>query len=163
MHGFSCMSIIHLLEKRCVIFCSILTRGAAVKHLTAPAAHAAAAKNRNNRTCRSHADKPHLKQRGSDTLRHLPQTPAMEGEQHLADLYPAIIGPPARNPILARHRQHFTQAKSGPEAVHQAVDAQTAHRRSDLWHSLAARLVRDVDVIVVGNIPVASLAKASMA
>jgi putative transposase len=44
-----------------------------------------------------------------------------------------------------------------------AIHAQTAHRRSDFLHKLSARLVRDFDYIVVGNVNAAGLAKTKMA
>jgi putative transposase len=44
-----------------------------------------------------------------------------------------------------------------------AIHAQAAHRRSDFLHKLSARLVRDFDYIVVGNVNAAGLAKTKMA
>jgi putative transposase len=44
-----------------------------------------------------------------------------------------------------------------------AIHAQISHRRSDFLHKLSARLVRDFDYIVVGNVNAAGLAKTKMA
>ena len=44
-----------------------------------------------------------------------------------------------------------------------AIHARIAHRRSDFLHKLSARIVRDFDYIVVGNVNAATLAKTKMA
>ena len=44
-----------------------------------------------------------------------------------------------------------------------AIHAQIAHRRSDFLHKLSARIVRDFDYIVVGNVNASTLAKTKMA
>lgn len=53
--------------------------------------------------------------------------------------------------------------RAGKKRRVKAIHAQTANRRSDFHHQLTARIVRDFDYIVVGNVNAAGLAKTKMA
>jgi putative transposase len=68
-----------------------------------------------------------------------------------------VAVPQARPPVRAV-AQRARKAKRV-----KAIHAQIAHCRSDFLHKLSARIVRDFDCIVVGNVNAAGLAKTRMA
>ena len=62
----------------------------------------------------------------------------------------------AENALAVAQRAHKTRRVK-------AIAAQTAHRRSDFLHKLSSRIVREFDLIAVGDVSAAGLARTNMA